>query len=188
MYANYAVWLCARACELVHERTLYLELGEQNGCTGQAFMSRWIQLWEEIQGWLKNIPVEFHATRVVDSKPFPQALYSHWAAISSTQLHHTACMLLLELTPKPTIELGVAASPIWHAKRICGISLANAHHGCLNNALQPLWIAGRVLSHRSEHDLIVKLIFSIETLTGWGTCWRVADLESAWGYKVRRLK
>jgi hypothetical protein len=188
MYANYAVWLCSRACELVHDRTLYLEMGEQNGCIGETFTRRWVDLWEEIQGWLKGCPAEFRAIRTVDTKPFPQVLFSHWAAISSTQLHHTACMLLLGIMPKPAPEIGLAGSAIWHAKRICGISLANSHHGCLNNALQPLWLAGRVLSHKSEHELIIRLILSIETLTGWGTSWRIADLESTWGYKVRRMR
>ena len=187
MYANYAVWLCARACELVHERILYLELGEQNGCTGDEFNDRWLCLWQEVQAWLADIPPEFHAIRTVDTKPFPQMLYPHWAAISSTQLHHTACMLLLGVMPKVSIHLGLAGSVVWHAKHICGISLANEHHGCLNNALQPIWLAGRVLSHKSEHNVVVRLIMSIETLTGWGTCWRIADLESAWGYKVRRI-
>ncbi|KAK2053180.1 hypothetical protein LY76DRAFT_620092 [Colletotrichum caudatum] len=83
-------------------------------------------------------------------------------------------------------QLGVAGSVVWHAKRICGISLANPHRGCLNNAIQPLWIAGRLLSHRSEHALLVRLIRGIEAVTGWGTCWRIDDLEAAWGYKARK--
>lgn len=188
MYANYAVWLCARACELVHERTLHLELGEQNGCEGEEFNQRWANLWDEIQTWLRDLPPEFQAIGTVDAKPFPQMLFPHWAAISSVQLHHTACLLLLGVMPKPSERPRIKTSVVWHAKQICGISLANSHHGCLNNALQPIWLAGRVLSHKSEHDVIVKLVMSIETLTGWGTCWRIADLESTWGYKVRRTR
>ncbi|KAI5923940.1 hypothetical protein F4810DRAFT_700884 [Camillea tinctor] len=188
MHANYAVWLCSRVCELVSERTRFRELGEQNGCTGQPFVDRWVSLWEELQGWLGTRPVEFYPIKEVDTKPFPQVLFPHWAAISSTQLQHTSCLLLLDIMPKPMkLDLGIAGSPVWHAKRICGISLANAHQGCLNNAIQPIWLAGRLLSHKSEHDIIVKLIWSIETLTGWGTCWRIPDLESVWGYKVRRI-
>ncbi|KAH7034575.1 uncharacterized protein B0I36DRAFT_82188 [Microdochium trichocladiopsis] len=190
MYANYSVWLSSRVCELVSERTRHRELGEPNGCTGQYFTDRWITLWQELQAWINDSPPEFHAIRAVESKPFPQTLYPHWAAISSTQLHHTSCVLLLGIIPKP-INPALTPNPIgsvvWHAKKICGISLANSHQGCLNNAIQPIWLAGRLLSHRSEHDLIVKLIWSIESMTGWGTCWRISDLEAAWGYKVRRM-
>ncbi|KAJ1330858.1 fungal specific transcription factor domain-containing protein [Microdochium nivale] len=190
MYANYSVWLTSRVCELVSDRTRFRELGEQNGCTGDVFAERWVALWQELQTWIVDSPPEFHAVRTVETKPFPQTLFPHWAAISSTQLHHTSCLLLLGIMPKPldpSLTPGSIGSVVWHAKKICGISLANSHQGCLNNAIQPIWLAGRHLSHRSEHDLIVKLIWSIESLTGWGTCWRISDLEAAWGYKVRRM-
>ena len=64
--------------------------------------------------------------------------------------------------------------------------MTNPHQGCLNNAIQPLWIAGRLLSHKSEHALLVKLFKRIETSTGWINNWRIADLELTWGYKVRK--
>ncbi|KAF3008294.1 hypothetical protein E8E14_004798 [Neopestalotiopsis sp. 37M] len=189
MHANYAVWLCAKTCELIADRTRFIELGEQNGCTGEAFTSRWVVLWDELQSWLSNRPKEFLPVKTVDTKPFPHILFVHWAAISSTQLHHTACILMLSSMPKPlklTMNFGTTGSTLWHAKRICGITLANPHHGCINNAIQPLWLAGRLLSHRSEHEIVVRLIWNIEATTGWGSCWRIPDLESAWGYKVKR--
>ncbi|EON61328.1 hypothetical protein W97_00541 [Coniosporium apollinis CBS 100218] len=187
MHANYAVYLCSKVCELVSDRTKYTELGEENGCTGQAFADRWLALWQDLQNWLTHRPTELLPVQTIDSKPFPQILFVHWAAISSNQLQHTACILLLNTMPRPMkLGLGSSGSMLWHAKRICGISLTNPHQGCLNNAIQPLWIAGRLLSHKSEHALIVKLIRAIESLSGWGTCWRIRDLEIAWGYKVRR--
>ncbi|KAH8201595.1 hypothetical protein TruAng_004201 [Truncatella angustata] len=189
MHANYAVWLCAKTCELIADRTRYVELGEPNGCDGENYSSRWAALWDELQSWLSSSPREFNPVKTVDTKPFPHILFVHWAAISSTQLHHTACILMLSSMPKPlklSMNLGTTGSTLWHAKRICGITLANPHQGCINNAIQPLWLAGRLLSHRSEHEIVVKLIWNIEATTGWGSCWRIPDLESAWGYKVKR--
>lgn len=189
MHANYAVWLCAKACELVSDRTRFLELGERNGCTGEVYTNRWASLWDELQGWLSSRPKEFHPVKEVDTRPFPHILYAHWAAISSNQLHHTACILMLSSMPKPlklTMSLGMNGSTLWHAKRICGISLANPHQGCINNAVQPLWLAGRLLSHHSEHEIVVKMLWNIEATTGWGSCWRIPDLESTWGYKVKK--
>lgn len=187
MHANYAVYLCAKTCELVSDRTQFIELGVQNDCTGETFNRRWLRLWEDLQQWVGNRPPELLPVQTTQTKPFPHILFLHWAAISSNQLYHTACILLLNSMPK-AIKLRPATivSPLWHARRICGISLANPHQGCLNNAIQPLWIAGRLFSHVSEHDIIINIIRKIEAETGWGACWRIRDLELAWGYQVSR--
>ncbi|KAK2041986.1 C6 zinc finger domain-containing protein [Colletotrichum somersetense] len=178
MHANYAVYLCAKVCELVADRTRYLELGgDADGRNSpEELAGRWVRLREDLQAWTRDRPPELLPvhTNVRGGSPFPQILFLHWAAISSNQLYHTACTLLLESMPRPSPlipkqqqqQLGVASSVVWHAKRICGISLANPHQGCLNNAIQPLWIAGRLLSHRSEHALLVRLIRGIEAVTG----------------------
>ncbi|KAL1864914.1 hypothetical protein VTK73DRAFT_5600 [Phialemonium thermophilum] len=187
MHANYAVYLCACVCDLIARRTRFVELGEANGCDADTFSHQWECLWEDLQAWIADRPPEMLPIHVVETKHFPQILFTHWAAISSTQLYHTACILLLDEAPRSQeLPSGNVASPVWHAKRICGISLTNPHEGCLNNAIQPLWVAGKLLSHRSEHALLVELIHRIEETTGWGTSWRIADLEAAWGYKVRR--
>jgi hypothetical protein len=187
MHANYAVYLCAKSCELVADRTQFVELAVQNDCTGEAFNCRWLQLWGDLQNWLDSRPPELLPINTTTTKPFPHILFLQWAAISSNQLYHTACILLLNLMPKSIkLQPTPAMSALWHARRICGISLANPHHGCLNNAIQPLWIAGRLFSHVSEHTIIVELIRHIEAETGWGACWRIRDLELAWGYQVSR--
>ncbi|WQF79292.1 Putative fungal transcription factor [Colletotrichum destructivum] len=197
MHANYAVYLCAKVCELVADRTRHFELGDPDGSSPEELTDRWVRLWEDLQAWTRDRPPELLPVQSIPGSPFPQILFLHWAAISSNQLYHTACTLLLGSMPRPPLPLNLklgggggggvtAGSAVWHAKRICGISLANPHQGCLNNAIQPLWVAGRLLSHRSEHALLVRLIRSIEAVTGWGTCWRIDDLEAAWGYKVRK--
>ncbi|KAL5042655.1 hypothetical protein BDW71DRAFT_200415 [Aspergillus fruticulosus] len=185
MHANYAVYLCVKTTELVSNRTKFIELGEANGCTREVFATRWTSLWDELQTWLAERPPDLLPIQTIPQKPFPHILFVHWAAISSNQLYHTACILLLKMMPKglrmprsPTLSL------LWHARRICGISISNKHQGCLNNAIQPLWIAGRLFSHASEHEQIIKTIRGIEAETGWGACWRIRDLEVAWGYTV----
>ncbi|CAK7216043.1 hypothetical protein SEUCBS140593_002737 [Sporothrix eucalyptigena] len=208
-HANYAVYLCACVCELLADRTRFEELGSEAGlgcCDDVAFSRRWSLLWERLQVWFDKRGPAMRPIEVVETQPFPQVLFTHWAAISANQLYHTACILLLQsrplagavansvgsslatVAPSSTPSLtGVIASAPWHARRICGISLTNPHEGCLNNAIQPLWIAGRLLSHRAEHTVIVKLIRSIEAMTGWAACWRIADLEVAWGYRPNGL-
>ncbi|KAJ4299911.1 hypothetical protein N0V90_005158 [Kalmusia sp. IMI 367209] len=187
MYANYAVYLCAKACELISERNKFVELGEENGCNADNFQIRWSKLWDQLANWEAYRPKEISPVLTTGSTPFPQLFFAHWAAISSNQLYHTACVLLLSANPKHKSLLAPSptTSVLWHAKRICGISLANPHEGCLNNAIQPLWIAGRLLSHNSEQTLVVKTIRHIEAMTGWTACWRARDLEQFYGHRIR---
>ena len=187
MYANFAVYLCAKTCELISDRNRYVELGIENGCNAQQFQQRWNQLWDQLSNWALYRPKEMMPVETANVTPFPYIFFAHWAAISSNQLYHTSCVLLLSANSKHKFSLGAShtSSIMWHVKRICGISIANPHEGCLNNAIQPLWIAGTRLSHRSEHALVVKTIRHIEILTGWTATWRIHDLENTWGYKVR---
>ncbi|KAF1954973.1 hypothetical protein CC80DRAFT_493355 [Byssothecium circinans] len=187
MYANFAVYLCAKVCELISDHNKYVELGQDNGCDADQFNIRWSHLWEQLSNWALYRPKEMLPVTTTNSSPFPQMFFAYWAAISSNQLYHTSCVLLLAANTKQKALLSSSptSSILWHAKRICGISLANPHEGCLNNAIQPLWIAGRLLSHSSEQTLVVKTIRHIEAMTGWTANWRVRDLEHVWGYKVR---
>ena len=191
MHANYAVFLCARVCCLLSARTLYVERG-QGTCGGENFTQQWLQLWDECTQWAASRPKELLSLAKVrpaggedgHSDPFPHILYSAQCAISGNQLYHTACILLLDIVP-PTIDPLTlpSGSKLWHARRVCGISMTNIHHGCWNLAIHPLWVAGRLLSHRDEHRALVRLIERIEATTGWGICWRIKDLKEAWGYE-----
>lgn len=185
-YANYAVYLCAKTCELISDRNKYVELGVANGCDLATFQKRWYMLWEQLSEWADHRPPEMLPIDSTDTTPFPRIFFAHWAAISSNQLFHTSSVLLLTANNRPKLESvgSPTTSTKWHVKRICGISLANPHEGCLNNAIQPLWIAGRLLSHSSEQALVVKTIRHIEVLTGWTATWRIRDLEQTWGYKI----
>ena len=191
MHANYAVYLCSRVCGLLAERTEARESGVDNACAGEAFVNRWLDIWTTVQQWRRDRPPELLPVKVAAADErtlFPGVLFAHWAAISSNQLYHTASILLLNSVPA-SADTGPSPfnSPLWHARRVIGISMSNPHEGCLNNSLQPLWIAGRLLSHRSEHTAVVELIRGIESRTGWGMCWRIKDLEEIWGYERSEL-
>ena len=189
MWANYAVYLAARVCHLIwlqSNETLEAAQSPQE----EPFTHSWHKLWSELQDWCRNRPSELLQLDFSEEDgnaqkgPFPFILYAAPCAISSNQLYHTACLLLLDICP-PSINpsrLGQIGSKLWHARRICGISATNEHHGCLNNAIQPLWVAGKLLSHPVEHKAVAELIRSIESKTGWGGKWRIADLKEVWGY------
>lgn len=192
MYANYAVWLCARVCHLSWTRRRDHNIPDHD-ISRQPFIHRWHSLWVEVQEWAQKRPEEmremdFAADHNPQTEAFPFILFAAPCAISSNQLYHTSCLLLLDMKP-PSIDLADSrlGSGLWHARRICGISMTNSHHGCLNNAIQPLWLAGKLLSHPTEHRLIVNLIKRIEAETGWSGTWRLRDLRDLWGYDKEDL-
>ncbi|KAH8676472.1 hypothetical protein BGZ60DRAFT_371394 [Tricladium varicosporioides] len=189
MWANYAVYLAARACHLTWQHTNETPNAPCNVDEGH-FMSSWHTLWTELQSWRQDRPFELRElefggdSRVSQRSPFPFILYAASCAISSNQLYHAACLLLLEMKPLSiqNHQVDHRATKLWHARRICGISTTNEHHGCLNNAIQPLWLAGKLLSHPTEHKAVANLIKTIELKTGWSFEWRIKDLKEVWGY------
>lgn len=187
MHANWAVFLCAKTCDLACRQTRHLELGERVS-DPRPFSEQWTALWEELQFWLEKRPLAMlpiKTTGLGGGLIFPEILFAHWAAISGNQLYHAACVMMLDLKPpEKIVPLSKPCySAIWHARRVCGISLTNPHSGNLINAIQPLYIAGKLLSHHSEHVEVARLFKKVEQTTGWGALWRLKDLERAWGYE-----
>ena len=188
MHANWAVYLCAKVCDLVCRRTMSLERGQIDQSDERPFGEQWIRLWDELQFWMEHRPSMMLPIKTIGSNTeqrFPEIFFAHWAAISGNQLYHTACIMMLEIIPsnQELQPLTPHFSAVWHARRVCGISITNPHSGSRINAIQPLYVAGKILSHRSEHIIIAKLVKSIEKTTGWGAIWRLKDLERAWGYE-----
>jgi hypothetical protein len=216
MHANWSVYLCTRVCDLIRHRIRLLELGEEDEANydPRPFAAQWLALWHELAFWLDRRPSELLPVNstgpasqtdngeVAPSQIFPPILFTHWAAISSNQLYHTACIILLDTVSLGRPQLSALAAPsstaassphslvpqahstsiIWHAKRVCGISMTNPHLGNLVNAIQPLFIAGKYLSHLEEHLAVGRLLKKIDRSTGWGALWRLRDLEAIWGY------
>lgn len=191
MHANWATYLCAKVCDLRFRRTQYLELGELDTQDCRPFSEQWYQLWRELQRWVEERPLAMLPVPNIMSQqqqshtPFPTILFSHNSAISGNQLYHTACILMLEIRPPglpPAQNVSPNEwSPVWHARHICGISCTNPHKGSRIEAIQPLYIAGRLFTHASERMEIARLLRTISRDTGWGAWWRLRDLEAEWG-------
>ncbi|KAL2825885.1 fungal-specific transcription factor domain-containing protein [Aspergillus pseudoustus] len=195
-YANYTVYLCAQTLGVLFRRTTSNTASAYPGSPddrSESYVAHWSCLFDAVEQWYVNRPSQMKSIFSVSTatsadwgteRPFPTVLYANGAAISGNQLYHTCSLLLLQRKPK-TLSLGRRPkSVLWHARQICAISASNAHHGCWTNALQPLWIAGKVMSHHSEHAAIVETLTRIERETGWATAWRVEDLREFWGDDV----
>ena len=185
--ANYILYLLARLLDLFACCGLSLETG---GCVGKpphgiSYRESWSMLFKCMEEWYQDRPEEMKAvfTSGADlafgSHPFPTVLFGNGAAISGNQLYHTAALLSIQKKPHGISK--PERSILWHARQICAISLSNNHHGCWTNCVQPLWIAGQVMSHPSEHKAILEIYSRIEKETGWGARWRADDLKEYWG-------
>ncbi|KAJ5922525.1 hypothetical protein N7516_010228 [Penicillium verrucosum] len=155
---------------------------------GDSYVDRWADSFERVEEWYGNRPAQMKSIFSVAAseregldRAFPIALYGNGAAISGNQMYHVAALLLLQRKPKTLTLSKRPRSVLWHARQIYAISASNGHHGCWTNALQPLWIAGKAMSHYSEHTAIVETLVKIERETGWATAWRVEDLKEFWG-------
>jgi hypothetical protein len=185
MHANWSIYLCARVCDLKFRRTQFLELGRANPDDKRPFSQQWQQLWLDLKFWLDECPASMKPTTVVEQNEelvFPTIVFPHWAAISSNQVYHAACISMLEMQP-PEGHLDSQSLTLWHARQVCGISCANPHPGSMVNSIQPLFTAGRLLTHTSERRKVAQLLESIERETGWAALWRLRDLEAEWGYE-----
>lgn len=179
MYSNYVVFLAARTVNLVFNSDDFINYEE-------SFDS----LYQELLEWYIKRPITLKPMVChSDYEEFPKLLFSNGPGISGNQMYHMI-MILMNLN-KPRVSKIQNFDGInhyknhfvnaWHAKRIVGISLVNKHnHGCLSNALQPIYFAGKVLTSRKEHEVILNLLKDIETITGLSCEWRIKDLQAIW--------
>ncbi|KAI0970425.1 hypothetical protein F4678DRAFT_139169 [Xylaria arbuscula] len=176
LYAGYSVFLCA----------LVLDLFARN-YEEAVFTRRWSEIFAYIEDWYAQRPpemrsiLELNAPKGDFSRPFPVILFSNAAAVSGNQLYHTAALLMIQGRPLSAFLPSKHRSILWHARRICAISISNTQHSSWTNCIQPVWIAGKVMSHPSEHQAILDIYARIEKETGWGAKWRADDLKSYWG-------
>ncbi len=106
------------------------------------------------------------------------------------QLYHTAMLLLLQNRPR-TVRLGAQSQPsaamsaIWHAQRICGISLNNHRKSCWDPALISSFVlASRTMTHETQHRAILTGLDEISKLTSWDLDRYKAMLRTEWGHDL----
>jgi hypothetical protein len=189
MRANTMVYLIGRVVDLLCNfgRWEQRHTGPGVMYTNSQYVAQWLQLWDLIENWHRERPQEMEPILVIPSqqydppRPFPTVLYPNAPAIAGNQLYHTAALLMLKHKPASLHLAQKPRSMLWHARQICAISISNGNHACWTNSTQPIWIAGQLMSHSSEHKAILELYERVERETGWSTKWRANDLIEHWG-------
>jgi len=181
-YTAQALVLCGRVVNLIH--------GGVESTTGHSdgLLSQWSTLVEELGSWYGNRPEEFKPMVEVDgeSDAFPTVLFTTGAALLSNQLYHTAMLLLLSNRPR-TFKVGnykasTSMSSLWHARRICGISLANDCRGSWDPSLLASFVtAARRMTHSTQHQLVLSRLREVGRITGWNINHYWTSLREEWG-------
>ncbi|GMG19593.1 unnamed protein product [Ambrosiozyma monospora] len=73
-----------------------------------------------------------------------------------------------------------STSLLYHAKRIIGIAITNSDYGAYCNSIQPIFVAGTILTSKKEHGITLGALRNVEERTGWSTHWRCRDLIQYW--------
>ncbi|TIA07567.1 hypothetical protein D6C80_09715 [Aureobasidium pullulans] len=176
-YANYSLFLCASVLNVVSSHDTSTE-------RDSSYSAKWKALFDLLIDWHANRPQEMRpltpwANEREDEGPFPVVIYTNAAAVSANQLYHTATLLMLQAKPNDVRVRG-QRSIFWHARQAIGISVSNLSHSAWTNALQPIYFAGKIMSSKAEHQVVLETLAEIERTTGFATQWRAQDLKEYW--------
>lgn len=184
-FANRPLWLCARAVQFMHS---------EDPLPQHPPLHIWMQLIEKLEQWYQERPQGFQPMMEIDledqatamEQGFPVVLFAHGSGVFSNQLYHTAMLLLLHNRPR-TARIAefhsTTMSPLWHAQRICGISLNNERRECWDPVLLASFlIAARRMTHESQQQEIVRGFDRIRRVTGWDASELLHDLQGEWGF------
>ncbi|KFY27674.1 hypothetical protein V491_00791 [Pseudogymnoascus sp. VKM F-3775] len=182
-YANKAIWIFGR---LINELSELGQTARENSRSYGPYLHEFWQLWNELDAWKAERPASMKS--LIELEPskgdvFPFILYGNFSASKITMPRERCCILLLEagLKPPSNADNSPEFSPLWHARRIGGISLATDSHANWVNNLQPLFIAARHYTEAGEMIAILKHLKDIEVTTGWKTSSRSTELRALWG-------
>ncbi|KAI1496998.1 hypothetical protein F5X99DRAFT_45051 [Biscogniauxia marginata] len=134
----------------------------------------WTSLVDDLNSWYIRRRQEFQSIIELDHSDdgIPVVFFTSGAAIFANQLYHTAMLLLLQHKPRtaplPTWQRSSTLSFLWHARRICGISLNNDRRECWDPSLvASLFMASKRMSHETQHHAILEGFDRIGIITGW---------------------
>ncbi|KAJ4299910.1 hypothetical protein N0V90_005157 [Kalmusia sp. IMI 367209] len=186
-YAHDAVALCIDA-------TVFNQGDEDKWLQQQYGLNR-VELWKTLVSgfsrWYKHRPQDFQPVielyprdGAISEDGFPTIVFSSGATLMANQLYHTGMLLLLQNKPR-FIDRHDSQSPsmsmLWHAHRVCGISLSNDRWDCWDpSLLASLLVAAKTVTHQSQHRAILGTLESVQQLTGWNISHHVEQLALEW--------
>ncbi|KAJ5702035.1 hypothetical protein N7488_009583 [Penicillium malachiteum] len=174
------------------------------GLNQEHILEKWNILMDDLEKWHESLPASFRTTartrRLGNVPPgfelsfdtFEQIWFDLPLCAATMQSYHQAKILLLANEPQESTAIRSTVSArlrayrhalqevIYHAREVCGISLANSTDSFRINSVQALFVAGQVFQERREQDAVLELLSGIERDFGWTTRYHVAKLNDEW--------
>ncbi|RDH17177.1 MFS sugar transporter [Aspergillus niger ATCC 13496] len=169
-YANYTVFLCAQTLGVLFGGSSQLPASCMS-ChylsspgEGESYVQRWQRLFDDVEQCGREGK---WGETVSDGAVWEWGCYFRKSALSCLRVASAAAKTKDNI-PATATEIGIMARA------------ANLRYFRIEYS-PPLWLAGKVMSHYSEHTAIIETLTRIERETGWATAWRVEDLKEFWG-------
>lgn len=178
-------------CHLFAEAVNLRHAGSSGSTTtslrGNDLLDGWRQLWDALQRWSDLRPSELYPaleTYVGPRDAFPTVLFTTPCANFSTQLYHTAALLMLKCKPR-TLQIiegfPGAVSPLWHARRICAIALSNETSEKWHPTTWASFIyAARYVASRREQERVLRHAREVLSMTKWRLQSDLQNLQEHW--------
>ncbi|KAI1807950.1 hypothetical protein F4811DRAFT_503845 [Daldinia bambusicola] len=162
---------------------------------GASDVAKWKDLLRALQEWQMHRPQELRQLMEVEGleTTFPVIIFVGGAGISANVLYHTAMLLLLSNKPQSTsftelpktLKIDAAqTSPLWHARRVCGIALNSEpeHTHCWDPCMIAAFsVAARRITHRTQQNDIIAYLDQVKT-AGWSIDGLVRRLREEWSF------
>ncbi|KAI1489498.1 hypothetical protein F5X96DRAFT_679708 [Biscogniauxia mediterranea] len=171
-------------------RALEFCFGDGGSCSLDSpvnMVGVWTSLVDDLNAWYVRRRQEFQSIIELDHAEdgIPVVFFTSGAAIFANQLYHTAMLLLLQHKPRtaplPTWQRSSTLSFLWHARRICGISLNNDRRECWDPSLvASLFMASKRMSHVTQHHALLEGFDRIGVITSWDVSPYKTLLHSEW--------
>jgi len=158
-----------------------------SGLLSESLVGKWEALLNRLLEWHAQRPTEHQAVMEVEHRDtsFPFILFTSNAGVAANTVHHTAMLLLLTHKPRtvtlagrPTTAGAAQLSPLWQARRVCGIALSSdpEHTRCWDPCMIAAFsLAARRMTHPAQQT---ELLACLERLGSVG--WRIDGLARSW--------
>ncbi|KAH8646879.1 hypothetical protein BX600DRAFT_518899 [Xylariales sp. PMI_506] len=164
-----------------------------------GLVGSWTSLVDDLRSWYRLRPQEFMPMvdfEMANDTTFPTILFTSGAAVFGNQMYHTAMFLLLRHKPR-TAQISssstsstsssdprraVDSSPLWHARRVCGIALNNDRRESWDMSLvSSLLAVAKSMTHETQHQAILEALDQIGEMTGFRVGSIRDTLKEEWG-------
>lgn len=173
------------------------------GLTQEHLLEKWRNLRSELESWRDCVPPTFTPTArtrgaasgsgsSLAANTFEQIWFDLPLCAATVQSYHQASILLLVNRPQESTAIrstvserlrsyrNILSESQYHAREICGISLANPTDPVRINSVQAIFVAGQVFEEKTEQDAVLEILTGIEEDLGWTTKYHRMKLVDEW--------